>query len=287
MRVGVCSDADGDEGASADGQPRVAAWTATHANSERTSRTRRSYHGWGLTGQALSVSNRPMLAVGAAMFVAPLVVSLPPPLCRGRVVTPQYDPRQDKEPTTRAWEEVKAAYAALCPTKDCGRGKVFRNDTIGNNAVTWVSGIRHGKKTRAKIVYGPTFLNRLNAKYGPGASFGVLAHEVGHHLTAALSLRMPGEPSWNEELRADYLAGCALGRAGRASDELENALRALASVATASHPSFRQRNPVVRRGFRSVAARRAILLGHEMCSAWEACGSGTSRRAAAGATGID
>lgn len=196
------------------------------------------------------VSTQTMLAVGLAVVVSSGLASLPPPLCRGRVVQLSYDPTQDRPPSTRAWEEVKAAYAALCPTDDCGRGRLFRNDTIGDNAVTWVSGLRDGPRTRVKIVYSRRFLNALNDRFGPGASFGVLAHEVGHHLTAALGLRNRGESSWNEELRADYLAGCALGRAGRAPDEMENALKALGSVATASHPSFRQRVPVVRRGYR-------------------------------------
>ena len=175
-------------------------------------------------------------------------VGLPPPLCRGRVAS-RYDPRLDRSPSPRATAEVQAAYDALCPG-DCGRGSLFENPTIGMNAATWVSGVGQGAKTRAKIVYSRRFLNGLNDRFGPGASFGVLAHEVGHHLTAALSMRHVGEPSWNEELRADYLAGCALGRSGRPPDELENALRALAQNATPSHPSFADRNPVLRRGYR-------------------------------------
>ena len=177
-----------------------------------------------------------------------LTVQLPPPICRGRVVS-AYDPRLDRMPSARALAEVRTAYDALCPKRACGTGELRENATIGNNAATWVSGIRDGQATRAKIVYSKRFLNALASQFGAGASFGVLAHEVGHHLTAALSLRAPFESSWNEELRADYLAGCALGRAGRSSDELENALRALASVATRSHPSFAERIPVVRKGY--------------------------------------
>ena len=208
-----------------------------------------SYHERRLTGQLGFVSTLSVLSVGLALAAASGLVSLPPPLCRGRVVSTKYDPRRDQAPSTRAWEEVKAAYAALCPSGECGQGQVFENETLGNNAVTWVSGIREGKRTRVKIVYSARFLNALNDRFGPGASFGVLAHEVGHHLTAVRGLRQRGESAWNEELRADFLAGCALGRSGRPPDELENAMRALASVATASHPSFRDRNPVVRRGF--------------------------------------
>lgn len=139
----------------------------------------------------------------------------------------------------------------LCPTQQCGDGQIFENATIGNNAVTWVSGIRDGARTRATIVYSAPFLDGLSRQFGAGASFGVLAHEVGHHLTAALSLRQGSrmDSSWDEELRADYLAGCALGRSGRPPDELENALRALAQVATRTHPAFDMRTQVVRKGY--------------------------------------
>jgi hypothetical protein len=184
--------------------------------------------------------------LAAAVVLA--TISMPPPLCRGRVVT-HYDERRDRNPSSRAVAEVQAAYDALCPNKNCGSGSLFENSTIGNNAVTWVSGLRDGAATRAKIVYSAPFLDGLDKTYGPGASFGVLAHEVGHHLTAALSMRQQFESSWNEELRADYLAGCALGKAGRSSHELENALKALSSYASPTHPSFAQRVPVVRKGF--------------------------------------
>jgi hypothetical protein len=189
-----------------------------------------------------------MLGPAVMVWMTGVAVGLPPPLCRGRVVG-AYDPARDQTPSDRAVAEVQAAYDALCPTHDCGAGELFENPTIGMNAVTWVSGVRDGARTQARIVYSAQFLNGLAASFGPGASYGILAHEVGHHLTAARSLRSAGEPSWNEELRADYLAGCALGRSGRSSAELENALRALASVATESHPSFAQRVPVVRKGY--------------------------------------
>ncbi len=197
-----------------------------------------------------------MLASMIVAQLAGLSVALPPPLCRGRAVS-RYDPRLDADPSARATAEVQAAYEALCPKKDCGGGKLFENATIGNNAATWVSGLGQGNNTTVKIVYSRRFLNALNDSFGPGASFGVLAHEVGHGLTAAMGLRVQGESNWDEELRADYFAGCALGRAGRTPDEMENALRALASNSTSSHPSFAKRNPVVRRGFQDCSAKSA------------------------------
>lgn len=188
---------------------------------------------------------------GDAVWWLFLAVAAPPPICDGRPPPARYDATLDEAPTSRALAEVKAAYRALCPRGDCGRGLLFRNPSVGDNALTWIiDGAGAGARTRAKIVYGPGFLNRLEAKFGPGASFGVLAHEVGHHLTAAWRLRRRFEAAWNEELRADYLAGCALGRLRRPPGELENAMAAIARVATPSHPAADRRNPVIRRGYR-------------------------------------
>lgn len=173
----------------------------------------------------------------------------PPPVCKGRVAT-GYDPRRDEPPSPRALAEVQSAYDVLCPERACGAGSLHANPSVGNNAFTFVSRVDGGPGFRAKIVYGRAFLDHLNRRFGPGASFGVLAHEVGHHLTAAKALRRRMDSSWDEELRADWLAGCALGRSGQDLDALESALKALASVATPTHPDFRRRIPVLRQGYR-------------------------------------
>lgn len=194
--------------------------------------------------------------MSAALILAVVAVGqVPPPLCRGRDVG-GYQPALDAPAMPRAVAEVMTAYEALCPAKNCGRGTVLRNDTIGMNAVTWVSGLRDGPATQAKIVYSPRFLAMLSERFGDGASFGVLAHEVGHVLTAAKSLRNAFDSAWDEELRADYLAGCALGRAGRPPSEMEHALQALAAVASPTHPAFDRRNPVVRKGYEECKAQQ-------------------------------
>lgn len=203
----------------------------------------------GTCALAIGRVHRPLyFAVLAVVSLSLVLVSMPPPLCRGKQYA-AYDPRLDQHPTSRALAEVQAVYEALCPKRNCGTGLLYQNPSVGNNALTWVSGLRDGDNTRAKIVYSSGFLDMLASSFGPGASFGVLAHEVGHHLTAALSMRNQMDSSWDEELRADYLAGCALGRSGRPPDELEHALRALASVASRTHPAFNLRNQVVRKGY--------------------------------------
>ncbi|MBI4817104.1 MAG: hypothetical protein HY791_12655 [Deltaproteobacteria bacterium] len=198
-------------------------------------------------------------------LVLSALITLPPPLCRGRVAT-AYDQSLDRDPGTRALAEIQTALNVLCgldpqgtAVKDqkCGRGiVVYENTTIGMNAVTWVSGVRDGPMTSGKIVYSKEFLNALDQSFGPGASFGVLAHEVGHYLTATMSLRRYVDSSWDEELRADYFAGCALGRSGRPPDEMENTLRALAAFASPTHPAFNLRVPKVRRGYDDCQASR-------------------------------
>ena len=131
----------------------------------------------------------------------------------------------------------------------CGRGDIFENPSVGNNALTFVSGLRQGKRTKALIVYSARFLNLLDKEFGAGASFGVLAHEVGHHLTASGNLRGEFDHPWDEELRADYFAGCALAGAGRSIRDLEIAFKALAKVASPTHPASGDRNPKVKEGF--------------------------------------
>jgi hypothetical protein len=200
-----------------------------------------------------------MIGAGLVVATAALTVALPPPLCRGRSYD-RFDPAQNHSPEPRAIAEIRQAYEGLCPlvTRDgnCGAGEIFENPTIGMNAITWVSGLGLGAGTRALIVYSAPFLNALDQSFGPGASFGVLAHEVGHHVTAAGNLRQQFDHSWDEELRADFFAGCALSLAGRPPDELEAALRALAQNASPSHPSFSRRNPKVRQGYRECGALR-------------------------------
>jgi hypothetical protein len=195
-----------------------------------------------------------------AVSLVALLVAMPPPLCRGKEYA-RYDARLDKSPSARALAEVQAAYDALCPKKNCGNGLLFENPSVGMNALTWVSGTRDGAATRAKIVYSSRFLDQLAVQFGPGASFGVLAHEVGHHLTAALAMRSSFDTSWDEELRADYLAGCALGRAGRTAAELESALLALASVASQTHPASNMRNSVVHKGYDTCRSELAVAKG--------------------------
>jgi hypothetical protein len=199
--------------------------------------------------EALSRSRSVHWLVVTAWLVA-AGIPLPPPLCKGKN-SEGYDPKLDRSPGQRALAEVQTAYDVLCPNKQCGVGELFENVTIGNNAITFVSGLRDGANTRAKIVYSAPFLDTIAQRFGSGASFGILAHEVGHHLTAALALRQTTkfDNSWNEELRADYLAGCALGRSGHSAAELDNALRALATVQTASHPDFNVRTQVVGKGY--------------------------------------
>jgi hypothetical protein len=140
--------------------------------------------------------------IGASLLVISAMLVSQPPICRGKSRFP-YDSSQNRTPKPRAVAEIKKAYSMLCPLvmKDgrCGRGEIFENPSVGNNALTFVSGLRQGRKTRALIVYSASFLNGLDREFGPGASFGVLAHEIGHHLTASGNLRGEFDHAWDEE----------------------------------------------------------------------------------------
>ena len=197
--------------------------------------------------------------MSASLLIFSLLVSAPP-VCRGKAQFP-YDPKQNKTPKARAVAEIRLAYRLLCPLvmKDgrCGVGDIFENPSIGNNALTFVSGLRQGKRTRALIVYSASFLNFLDEKYGPGASFGVLAHEIGHHLTASGNLRGEYDHPWDEELRADYFAGCAIAQAGQNVADLEVAFKALAKVASPTHPASPQRNEKAKQGYNQCRKVRA------------------------------
>jgi hypothetical protein len=188
----------------------------------------------------------------AVLLLVSATILAQPPVCRGKNNFP-YDVAQNRTPKPRAVAEIRKAYALLCPLvmKDgkCGRGEIFENPSVGNNALTFVSGLRQGRKTRALIVYSARFLNLLDQEFGAGASFGVLAHEVGHHLTASGHLRREFDHPWDEELRADYFAGCALAGAGRSFKDLEVAFKALAKVASPTHPASGDRNPKVKAGY--------------------------------------
>lgn len=92
------------------------------------------------------------------------------------------------------------------------------------------------------IRYNPVFLNNLYRQSGMWASISVLAHEVGHHFNGDTGFYSGWSNQWGKELRADYLSGFVLARAGASLEESTRALRSMYSaMGSATHPDTPKR----------------------------------------------
>jgi len=138
----------------------------------------------------------------------------------------------DEPPTPDANQLFTSAFQAECkvflksnPARTtCGHDILFRNRLLQ----AW------GKTTpelglQTQTRYNPDRILAIPGHYGPSAVFFVFAHEVGHHfdlqfgqpvvpwhvnLPAMASVPPAMVNSWNNELRADAWAGCALAVTG-------------------------------------------------------------------------
>jgi len=153
----------------------------------------------------------------------------------------QYNPRNDQQPSQRASSELNNIYRALCPN-GCGAYLLASNNTAPNALATTTG------RGQSKIVYNPSFLSQIVQQYGGGATFGILAHEFGHHIDFHTTAPWMNN-SWSRELKADAWAGCALARVGGSTGQIENALQAIAAYPSQSHPGWQQRHQAVRTGF--------------------------------------
>ncbi len=184
--------------------------------------------------------------VSALMILVAVSVSgraqAPEIVCQLGLSGGSYDPTLDAPATPRAVAISRDVYRALCPG-GCGNVDLLRNPTAGNALTRVVSG------TSSLVSYSPGFFELLDRRFGTGAVFGVLAHELGHHI----DLHQPKLPwfdsSWSRELRADAWAGCAIARGGISPTSLEAAVGALMAFPSASHPGADLRIPAIRTGF--------------------------------------
>jgi hypothetical protein len=153
----------------------------------------------------------------------------------------QYNSLYDQPPSQRASSELNTIYRILCPT-GCGNYLLVQNQTVPN-AMAAVIG-----SGQSKIVYNPSFLTKISQQFGGGATFGILAHEFGHHIDFHTTPSWMNN-SWSRELKADAWAGCALARLGGSTNQIENSLTAIAAYPSASHPGWQQRHQALRTGF--------------------------------------
>lgn len=156
----------------------------------------------------------------------------------------RYNPYQDMPPSSHAATELMRIHHLLCSSSPygCGSYVLARNPTVSNAMAMAVS------PGLTKIVYNAGFMNSVAGQYGGGATFGILAHEFGHHIDFHTTPFWMNT-SWSRELKADAWAGCALARAGIGTTAIENALIAIATYPSPSHPDWPRRQQAVRTGF--------------------------------------
>ena len=165
-------------------------------------------------------------------------------VCSLGAATPNYSPGTDQAASPATSKDVKRIITLLCP-KGCGRVGLVKNASASNMLAM------NGGNGNYKIAYNSAFLERVQRVYGPDATFGILAHEVGHHVD------MNGNPaawmdlSWNSEVRADAWAGCALAKAGMKTEGLKAALRAAVSSFSNADPVWESRSFALQRGYES------------------------------------
>src|SRR6516225_6193374 len=93
-----------------------------------------------------------------------------------------YDAMVDMPPSTSAQNELKKVKGLLC-AKTCGKVFLFANATTPNTVT-----VTDGNGT-SKIAYSPNFVKSVQTNFGPIATLGIVAHELGHHIDAT------GDPS--------------------------------------------------------------------------------------------
>lgn len=151
-----------------------------------------------------------------------------------------YNPQYDSPPPDFAMNVAARVAGALCGGT-CGVVLV-QNATAGN-ALTLVS-----PNGQAKIAYSPPFMNAVEAQIGGAATFGILAHEVGHVVDGRTGVAWMID-SWSRELRADAWAGCALARSGLSTSEVGAALMAVSQYPSPTHPAWNLRLPALQTGY--------------------------------------
>lgn len=183
-----------------------------------------------------------LAAVFAVMVAALAPRAAQAQMCSLGVSGPQpYSPAFDAPPSPRAAAEVQQIISVLCPG-GCGRVELVSNQSTANASATAMG------MGQTMISYSPQFLTRIEQQYGAGATFGILAHEFGHHIDFHTTAPWMNT-SWSRELKADAWAGCALARVGGSTAQIEASLQAIAAFPSPSHPSWQQRVPAVRTGF--------------------------------------
>jgi len=169
-------------------------------------------------------------------------------LCALGPATP-YDPLADMPPSAAAQAELKKVKALLCGPRGCGKVLLIANTTAPNSA-TVTDGVG-----ASKIAYSPAFIGNVQKTYGPLATFGLVAHQLGHHLDTTGNRPPWMKEAWDGELRADAWAGCAMAKAELRPSGLQAVLLALSNYPSAHHPAWAARRAVITEGYNRCGGR--------------------------------
>ena len=104
------------------------------------------------------------------------------------------------------------------------------------------------------LVFNAEWLTKLTERASTKWQvYGVLAHEIGHHLQGHTLLGIGSRPPI--ELEADEYAGFALGALGATLDEAQSLWRGFGEAGSATHPPQHQRLAAIERGWMRAAQR--------------------------------
>jgi hypothetical protein len=162
----------------------------------------------------------------------------------------------DMPANASAQAELKKVKSLLCP-KGCGKVLLFANATTPNAAT-----VTDGAGT-SKIAYSQGFVSSIQKAYGPIATFGVIAHGLGHHLEATGNRPDWMNASWDSELYADAWVGCAMAKAELTPSRLQAVLLELSEHPSTRHPAWSVRRPVITEGYTRCGGRILPLLARD------------------------
>ncbi|HXJ21328.1 MAG TPA: hypothetical protein VMT03_13945 [Polyangia bacterium] len=172
-------------------------------------------------------------------------------LCALGPTTKPYDATADATPPANLQADLKRVKAVLCP-KGCGKVVLVVNPTTPD-ALTATTGIGV-----TEIAFNPKFLAVIKSSYGPNATIGFVAHQLGHHLDTIGNHPSWMNSGWDAELRADAWAGCALGKADLKPAALQSALSAMAAFPPATHPAWTSRRPTVEAAYSECSGGQSL-----------------------------
>ena len=105
-------------------------------------------------------------------------------------------------------------------------------------------------KEQRILAYNPTWVKTID-RTAKWSMYGLLSHEIGHHLQGHTLL--PGGSKPLIELEADKFAGFVLARLGASETEALSLWRTLTSTGSATHPGQTERLAAVRAGWANAA----------------------------------